>query len=330
MRPATQINHLKVQTTVLPPDLTTLEVNETARGIALFYKNNNFTCQTFFTPPAIGEITEIEGLEDKADVYFRTIELIGPNLFHVRTVGKEDKVRKMCDDPKLFNLIRGISSTLTEDIRMRRYLETTKGWDVWDVIVSLDRKAYYVANYVNLDKKRTRINNIIVVGDRLLGLTDDQKLVIGQITPDIIEKKDLLLDVSYMEEVNKIGKVDLLEPLPNTENSFLVSIKNHIYQFNIWGEMVHFDSLEDGINRINSISFNRTRSIMATDKGLYEVDVQEMPNFVRPVSLPRQIAHPNLRNNFKVALYVEDPYLLGVHPAMGVFAKTEDERILFF
>jgi hypothetical protein len=47
-----------------------------------------------------------------------------------------------------------------------------------------------LANYVNLDGQRTHIHNIIVVGDRLVGRTDEQEVVIGQLTPDVIERED--------------------------------------------------------------------------------------------------------------------------------------------
>ena len=29
-------------------------------------------------------------------------------------------------------------------------------------------------------------------------------------------------------------------------------------------------------------------------------------------------------------MYVEDPDVLGVNPAIGIFAKTEDERVVLF
>ena len=330
MRTATFTNRIKVQTNVLPTQLTTTEIHETARSIALYYKDGQFVCQTFFTPPLVGEINWVEGLERKADVHFREISLIGPNLFRLRLTGDEDKIRKMCQDDKLYTLIRGINETFTETVRKRRYIEVTGRTDHWDVLLSLDKKRYYLANYVDLDGKTTRIRNIIIVGDRLLGLTDKQEVVIGQLTPDVLEQENVNIKVNRMEEVNKLGKVDLLEPVPNSDDSFLVTIKNEVYQFNIWGELIHFNILEENVKHINSINFNHTRSIMATDNGIYEMDVMEMPNMVKPASLPRKIVNPNLGNKFKVALYVEDPYILGIHPALGVFAKTEDEKVLFF
>lgn len=321
---------IKVQTNVMPADLTTAEINEMARGIALNYKDGEFICQSFFTPPLVGEINWIEGIMKNAEVHFREIHLIGPNLFHVRLVGTEDAIGKMCRDAKFYRLLQEISSTFNENVRVRRYLETSGRKERWDAIISLDRKAYYLANKVNLKKNTIRIHNIVIIGDRLLGLTGKGEVVIAQLTPDVVEKENVLLEMSLVGPVNKLGKVDLLEPVPNTEDSFLVSIKNHVYQFNIWGDMTHFNALEDEVQQINSISFNNARSIMATSNGLYEVDVQEMPNMVRAISLPRHISNPSLKDNFKTAMYVEDPYVLGIHPAVGVFAKTKEDKVLFF
>ncbi|RMG68258.1 MAG: hypothetical protein D6715_02725 [Calditrichaeota bacterium] len=330
MRGTPQVNHVRVQTNVLPAELSTAEIYEAARSISLFYKNANFVCQTFFTNPLVGELNWVDGLEKQADVHFREIRFIGPNLFHIRVVGTEDNVRRMCEDPKFYNLLKGLYTTFNEEIRSRRYLEVTDGRERWDVIYSLDKKTYYLANQVSLNGQKTRIRNIIVVGDRLLGLTDNKEVVIGHLTPEIIEQKERLLEVSLMPEVNELGKVDLLETMPNSEDCFLVSIGNTVYQFDIWGNRFLFDTLDGNVKRINAISFNHTRSIMATDSGLYEVDVMEMPNMAKPSGLPRLIANDELKKEFQTALYVEDPYLLGIHPAVGVFAKTRDEKVVFF
>ncbi|GEM_PF-2116159 len=323
-------NRIKVQTNQLPRELTQTEIHESARSISLYYRQGDFICQTFFTPPILGKINYIEGLDKSAQVYFREIQLIGPNLFHVRLVGAESDIRDMCRENRFYELLKGLQTTFNEQVRTRRYLETTTGKDQWDLIVSLDKKTFWFANYVRLEGKDTRLKNIIIVGDRLLGLTDDQQVVSGQLTPDIIEQQDLRLEVTPMKEVNEHGKVDVLENMPNTDDMFLATIKNGIYQFTIWGDLVHYDVLDDKLQRINSVNFNHTRSIMATNEGIYEMDVSEMPNMVKVTSLPRQIANPHLRKEFKTALYVDDPYILGVYPAVGIFAKTRDEKVVFF
>ena len=51
---------------------------------------------------------------------------------------------------------------------------------------------------------------------------------------------------------------------------------------------------------------------------------------VRAISMPRRIVDPNLKQNLQLVLYVEDPYMLGVNPALGIFAKTEKDKVLFF
>ena len=118
--------------------------------------------------------------------------------------------------------------------------------------------------------------------------------------------------------------------MPNIENSFLATIKNTIYQFDLSGEMLRFKLLDENVKRINSVSFNNTRTIMATTEGLYEIEVIEGPNIIKAPSLPRMIVAPHLKDNFTVAMYFEDQEILGVSPATGIFAKTEDERVLFF
>lgn len=330
MRAADFSNRVKVQTNALPKELSDTEINETARGIAFYYKNNEFMSQTFFAKPLLGEINWIEGLDTSGDVYFREIDLIGPNLFLLRLVGHEDAVNKMCRAQQIYTLLRGLHRTYDDKVRARRFLDTTLGLERWSVLISLDKKSYCLCNYVSLNKKRTRIHNILVVGDRLLGLTPDGKIVAGHLTPDLLDHKDMLLDVTYFEEANRLGKIDLIEPIPNSDDSFLVAMKNHIYQFNIWGDMSLFDTMDESVREIKSINFNNTRSIFATDRGIFEVNVIEMPDMVKAASLPRQIINNHLREGFKAAMYVEDPYVLGINPAVGVFAKTDDEKVVFF
>ncbi len=65
-----QNNCLQVQTNAVQGELTPIEINEIARGVSLYYKNGRYNCQTFFTPPRIGEINWVEGMEKKADVCF--------------------------------------------------------------------------------------------------------------------------------------------------------------------------------------------------------------------------------------------------------------------
>ncbi len=47
-------------------------------------------------------------------------------------------------------------------------------------------------------------------------------------------------------------------------------------------------------------------------------------------SMPRQIINENLKQDFRLALYVDDPYTLGMNPQMGIFAKTRDDQVMFF
>ncbi|MBI2187617.1 MAG: hypothetical protein HYU37_10965 [Acidobacteria bacterium] len=70
------------------------------------------------------------------------------------------------------------------------------------------------------------------------------------------------------------------------------------------------------------------RSVLATSDGLFEIDIQEMPNMVQAKGLPRQIVYPELRKGFQVARYVEDPIVLGIHPATGIMAKTQDDEVI--
>jgi hypothetical protein len=322
-----QTNQLKVHTRPLPVEWTPAESAEVARALLLCYRDRQFTCQTFFTQPLIGQINWLDGLKQDAHVYFREVTAIGIDLFHLRLVGKEEDVQKMCREPGFYGVLRGIDATLTQDTRSRWYLDTASGKEQWDVIVDVPRKAFYLANHVNLRKTRTRIDNVIVVGDRLLGLTAKRELVIGKLTPDVIERDNVTLDVEPMENANKLGRIDALARVPNSDEVFLITVHNRVYHFDLWGTMTSFGELPESVKQINSVEFNRVRSVLATTEGLFEVDIQEMPNMVRATSLPRQVAHTQLREGFKVARYIEDPLVLGIHPATAIVAKTRNEKV---
>lgn len=320
-------NQLKVHTRPLAVEGTPSESAEVARALLLCYRDGQFTCQTFFTQPLIGQINWLEGLKQDADVYFREVNAIGIDLFHLRLVGKEEDVQRMCGAPGLYSLLRGIDTTLTEDTRSRWYVDTAAGQEQWDAIVDVPRKAFYLANHVNLRETRTRIDNLIVVGDRVLGLTAKREVLIGKLTPDVIERENVVLDVEPMESVNTLGKIDSLARLPNSDEVFLVTVQNRVYHFDLWGTMTSFEELPDSVKQINSVEFNRVCSVLATTEGLFEVNIQEMPNMIRATGLPRQIVHPQLQEGFTVARYVEDPLVLGIHPAMAIVAKTKDHKV---
>jgi hypothetical protein len=323
-------NHLKVQTNVIPSELTPLEISETARALALYHKDGKYMCQTFFTPPRVAEINWIEGLEKSGDVYFRSIELIGTSLFHVCCTGSEKNMRRVCSDPALFNILRGMTSTFSETIRSRWYVDATAGREKWDAIVSLDKKTYGLVNNVNLQNRRTHIDSVIIVGDALLGLTSEGKAVGWQLIPEVLEKSDMMPGAEFIGEVNKLGKIDLLAAVPNSETSFLACMKNMIYEMNLQGDVLRFEVLDDRVKRIHSVDFNSRYSLITTNDGLFEIEVEELPNMVRAASLPRQISHPELKGNFHAGHYIEDPLVLGVHPALGIVAKAEDQRVVCF
>lgn len=324
-----QTNQVKVHTRPLPPEWTPAESKEAARALLLCYqRDGQFACQTFFTQPLLGQINWLEGLKQDAHVYIREINSIGISLFHVRAVGTEDDVQRMCREPGFYSLLRGIDQTLSPETRSRWYLDTSTGKARWDAIVDVDRKAFYLANHVNLRGQRTRIQDLIVVGDRLLGRTEQQEVVVGKLTPEVLEREDVLLDMQPIEAVNKLGRIDSLARVPNSDEVFLVSVQNRIYHFDLWGAMAGFEELPDSVKQINSVEFNNVRSVLATTDGLFEIDIQEMPNMVRATGLPRQIAHSELqRENFRVARYVEDPYVLGIHPALAILAKTRNDKV---
>jgi hypothetical protein len=195
-----------------------------------------------------------------------------------------------------------------------------------NVLISLDKKAFYLANNVKVEGKEMRIRNPIVVGDRMVGLTDKREVCIGQLTPDVIEKPNIKLDMELMDEINRMGKVDLLEPAPNSEDLFLVSIKNSVYQFNIWGEMAHFEELGEEVKHINSINFNHTSSIMATDNGLYEVDVKEMPNMIKAEGLPLRISSKDLSGESRLPYIRRIPMSAVLIPPWEYFPKPKTTR----
>jgi hypothetical protein len=330
MRNLNQVNTITVQTNLIPTDLNTAVINETARSIALFYKNGKFTCQTFFTRPVLGEINVLEGIEQNADVHIRAIQLIGPHLLMIRLTGEESQIHKMCADSTFYNLMDGILPTLNNDTRSRRYLEVTDNKNNWNCIISLDKRSYNLLSNILLNKTRVNLIQMIVLGDRLLGLTEQRKVVMGQLRPDILGNPDNVVHVTEFEPVNRLGAVTLLGSIPNTDEIFLVTIGNTIYNFSIWGEMLVTNPLDENVKEINSINFNHTRTIMATTNGIYEMDVLELPNMVRTIGMPRQIVNPHLRDNFQWALYVDDPQTLGIQPAMGIFAKTKKDKVMFF
>lgn len=325
-----QNSFLRVQTNAVPGEITPFEANEIARGISLFHKNGKFQCQTFFTPPRVGEINWIEGIEKGADACFRSIRLIGNNLFHIQWTGPEKKVRDACEDPMFFKMIRAISTTFTETLKSKSFLDATSGRETWDAIISLDKRGYFLVNHVDLDGKKIHIKDLVVVGDRLLGLTEEGKAVMCQLTPDVFEKKDYKLEVTLMNDLNRIGRIDMLSPVPNSEISFLACCQNSAHQVDIHGNMIRFQTFDDRVKQINHVDFNRVRSLFATNEGLYEVEVEELPQMVRSTSLPRLISHPELKGSFASGHYVEDPYILGVNPATGILAKTESDRVVCF
>ncbi len=330
MKNSAKTNTIEVQTNIISPNLTHSVIEETAKGIALYYKDGQFICQTFFTQPIVGEINMLEGLETDADVHIRSIQLIGPNLFHIRVMGDKPMVETMLKDINFYNILRGISTTLSTEVRSRRYLETTSQKEGWNCIISLDQEKYNLLNEVRLEKQNIRIDNLLILGDRLIGLTHDHRVVEGHLTPDILLHRDQRMDVTLLDNVNKLGRVSLLSKVPNSEISFLVTVNNTIYQFDVWGEMLHLNTLDESVNQINSVTFNHTRSILATTNGLYEIDVQELPNMVKATSMPRQIINEHLKQDFRLALYVDDPYIKGMGPQLGIFAKTVNDQVMFF
>lgn len=323
-------NLMRLQTNAISPEPNQLEIDAMSRSVALYRKDGKYNSQNFFTPPRIGEVNWLEGFETAADVYIRSISLKGSNLFHVRLIGSEAEVRKVCADASFFNLLRGISHTFSQESRAKRLIDITTDRDRWDAIASLDKNKCYLANYAEMNDSVMRIENVVVVADQLFGLTKDGMAVQGQLTPHMMETDGAVLQVAPVEHLNALGKIDLIAHIPNSESSLLVCVKNNIYQCTIWGDVFRFETLDDRVKRIKSIDFNRVRSLLATNDGLFEIEVEEMPNMVRPTALPRLISHPELRASFKFGHYVEDPYILGIHPAVGILAKTETQKVACF
>ncbi|HHE55605.1 MAG TPA: hypothetical protein ENL21_07470 [Caldithrix abyssi] len=93
----------------------------------------------------------------------------------------------------------------------------------------------------------------------MVGLTSDQRVVQGQLTPTLLEKDDITVSVQAMEYINKLGKIELLSKVPNSEDTFPATIGNMIYQFDIWGDMRNVHPLTEDVKHIKSVSFNHTR-----------------------------------------------------------------------
>ena len=60
------------------------------------------------------------------------------------------------------------------------------------------------------------------------------------------------------------------------------------------------------------------------------MELEELPHMVRAASLPRLIDHPDLKGSFNAGHYIENAFILGVHPAMGVLAKTGSDKVVCF
>ncbi len=330
MMRATTNGQLIVQTNPLPYELTPLEVNEAAKAVALYYNKGEFVTQCFFTTPILGEISWVDGFITDADAYFREICTVGPNLFHITIdCGEGAILTKMCKDSKFWDLLTKVADTMPTEICYRRYMGIKNDMETFDFIASVEKKKFRVINSAFLENNVVELSNILILGDRIIALTNDKKVVWGKVTANHLYA-DAAMTVNYLDEVEKIGPVDLLKAVPNSEDVFLITSGKDIYQCNLWGDMVHFNTLDNKVKKINSIDFNHTRSILATNNGLYEIRVQELPNQVKATSLPRRISNNELYDDFKVAHYIDDPYILGVNPAMGVFAKNKEEKVLFF
>ena len=225
--------------------------------------------------------------------------MIGNNLFIFTASARKKKCARFAETPPCTASSEDSAALSAKEVRSRWYLDTTSGLEKWDCILSLDKKAYNLVSYVNFEKKKTHIEEVIVVRDALLGLMGDGKTVMGQLTPDILGKKEAMLDVALMEGVNTLGKIALLVAVPNSETSFLACVKNLIYPCNLDGRMIRFEMLEDRVKRIQSVDFNHTSSLAATNDGLFEIEAEELPNMVRVASLPRQISHSDLKGGFR-------------------------------
>jgi hypothetical protein len=110
MKTNNHTHELKVQATRIPEQMTAVEAKEAASALSLYYRNGTFTCQNFFTPPRVGQVNWIQGLETEADLHFRFIHQIGPTLFHAQVVGDEAAVRRMCGEHGFYQLLRNIET----------------------------------------------------------------------------------------------------------------------------------------------------------------------------------------------------------------------------
>ena len=81
-----------------------------------------------------------------------------------------------------------------------------------------------------------------MLGDRFIGLTGEGKAAMGELTPDIMEAEHSPMDAEWMHDLNKLGKIDTLEMVPNSETSFLACIKNVAYEFNLRNEQIRFET----------------------------------------------------------------------------------------
>lgn len=330
MKTLSHVNQLKVQTNKISKELNINTIENTARGLSLFYKGGSFYYQTFFTPPVLGELNMIEGIANDGEVHIRSISKIGPNLYHIRCTGRENSIRAMIQNDDLYNLTNAIGERLSATHNSRRFIDITGKQTPWNLLCSTEMKKSRILNFVKLNDKIIQITNVLTINNRLLGITDKSQVVMGTLTPEILDNENLYVTVEPVDTINNLGKVDLLAQIPNTDEAFLVSVGNTIYEFTFWGDILHFNSLEDSVHRINSLHFNNTRGLIATDNGLYEMDVMEVPNMVKPLGFPKQIVNPTLKQDIEMALYVEDPEIIGIQPAVGVITKTGDNKILFF
>lgn len=83
-------------------------------------------------------------------------------------------------------------------------------------------------------------------------------------------------------------------------------------------------SSDERVTQISSVDFNHVRSVRATSAGLFEIDIQEMPNMVRAKGLPPHRpsrASQELRGRALCRI-------LGIHPATGIMAKTQDDEVI--
>ena len=63
-------------------------------------------------------------------------------------------MRKKCGAPAFYGLLRDIDAALTTETRSRWYLDTAVGKERWDAIVNVQRKAFYLANQLEMPPNR--------------------------------------------------------------------------------------------------------------------------------------------------------------------------------